>query len=63
MSVNLPVALAEMVFKSLPDDAKRRAQAKGYDAENFWERLRKLGPTEIIDIEGDDGERMQIWLE
>ncbi len=63
VSVNLPVALAEMVFKSLPDDVRNELRHKGYDADNFWERLRKLGPSEIITIEGDDGERVQIWLE
>ena len=36
---------------------------KGYDADNFWDQLKKLGPTEIIDIEGDDGEKIQIWIE
>ena len=61
--VNLPVGLADMVFKSLPDDAKRELKLKGYDAENFWERLKTLGPAQIIDIEGDDGEKVQIWIE
>ena len=61
--VNLPVALADMVFKSLPDDAKRDLKLKGYDAENFWERLKTLGPAQIIDIEGDEGEKIQIWIE
>jgi len=63
VSVNVPVALAEMVFKSLPDEARAELRRKGYDADNFWEKLKRLGPTEIIDIEGDDGERVQIWLE
>lgn len=61
--VNLPVALADLVFKSLPDDAKRELKLKGYDAENFWERLKALGPAQIVDIEGDDGEKVQIWIE
>ncbi len=63
VSVNLPVALAEMVFKSLPDDVRGELRHKGYDADNFFERLRTLGPSEIITIEGDDGERVEIWLE
>lgn len=63
VSINLPVALAEMVFKSLPDEARRELRRKGYDADNFWERLRKLGPAEILTIEGADGERIQVWLE
>jgi hypothetical protein len=63
VSINLPVALAELIFKSLPDEARRELKLKGYDADNFWGRLKKLGPTEIISIQGEDGERIQIWLE
>ena len=63
VSVNLPVALAELVFKSLPDETRTELRKKGYDADNFWDRLKKLGPTEIISIEGDEGERVQIWIE
>lgn len=63
VSVNLPVALADLVFKSLPDDARDALKRKGYDADNFWTRLKKLGPTEIVTIQGDGGERIQIWTE
>ncbi len=63
VSVNVPVALAEIVFKSLPDDAKKDLKLRGYDAENFWERLRKLPKMEILTIEGEDGEKVQIWIE
>ena len=63
VSVNLPVALAELVFKSLPDDARVELKRKGYDADNFWDRLKKMGPTEILTIESDDGDRVQIWIE
>ena len=52
-----------MIFKSLPDDVKDDLRRDGYDAENFWAKLRELGPSEIISIEGDDGERIQIWTE
>lgn len=63
LSINLPVALAELVFKSLPDDAKEDLRREGYDAGSFWERLKKTGPTEILTVEGDDGERIQVWIE
>lgn len=63
VSINLPLALAEMLYKGLPDDVKKDLRREGYDAETFWERLRKLGPSEIISIEGDEGERIQIWTE
>jgi hypothetical protein len=63
VSVNLPVALAELVFKSLPDDAIADLKREGYDARTFWERLKQTGPAEILTIEGDDGERIQVWIE
>jgi hypothetical protein len=63
VSINLPLSLAEMLFKSLPDDVKKDLRRDGYEAENFFSKLRELGPSEIISIEGDDGERIQIWTE
>jgi len=63
VSINLPLGLAEMLFKSLPEDAKADLRREGYNPETFWVRLRQLGPSEIISIEGDDGERIQIWTE
>jgi hypothetical protein len=63
VSINLPVALADLVFKSLPDDAVADLKKEGYDARTFWERLKRTGPAEILTIEGDDGERIQVWIE
>ena len=63
VSVTMPFALAELVFKSLPDEALRDLKTKGYDAGNFWQKLRDMGPTEVIEIEGDQGEHVKIWIE
>lgn len=63
VSINLPLSLAEFAYKSLPDDARRELKEQGYDADNFWERLKELGPMEILTVEGRDGEKVQIWIE
>jgi hypothetical protein len=63
LAINLPVALAELVFKSLPEDAVADLRREGYDAASFWQKLKKLGPSEILTVEGDEGERIQVWLE
>ena len=63
VAINVPVALAELVFKSLPDDAIADLKREGYDARTFWEALKKTGPAEILTIEGEDGERIQVWIE
>jgi len=63
VSINVPVALADLVFKSLPDDAIEDLKREGYDARTFWEALKKTGPADILTIEGEDGERIQVWIE
>ena len=63
VSVSLPVALAELVFRALPDSAREDLRREGYDVANFWRKLKALGPTEILRIGSDDGGRIQIWLE
>jgi HEAT repeat protein len=63
VSVNVPVALADILFESLPDEAKSELKKKGYDADNFWRKLRQLGPTEIVEIKGEDGSVVKVWLE
>jgi tetratricopeptide (TPR) repeat protein len=63
VAINLPVALADLVFKALPDSAVEDLRRKGYDARRFWEALKSTGPAEILTVEGKDGERIQVWLE
>jgi hypothetical protein len=63
VAINVPVALADLVFKSLPDDAIADLRREGYDARTFWEALKKTGPAEILTIEGENGERIQVWIE
>ena len=62
VSINLPVALADLVFKSLPDDAVADLRKEGYDARTFWERLKRPGPPEILTIEGGDSHALEIYL-
>ena len=63
LSLNLPVFLADMVFNSLPDEARAELREEGFDATSFWERLKTSGPTDIFSVEGDDGTRIEIWIE
>ena len=63
LSLNLPVFLADLVFNSLPDEARVELREEGFDAKSFWERLKTSGPTDILSVEGDDGTRIEIWIE
>ena len=63
VEVTVPFSLAEFVFGSLPDSAKRSLEGKGYDADGFWKRLRSLNIREIVSIVGEDGETIEVWVE
>ena len=63
ISINAPLSLAEILFKSLPDDVKSDLSKKGYHSDNVWEQLSRMPPGKILEIEGDDGGRIQIWIE
>ena len=49
--------------ESFSDALSYMLRKEGFDAEGFWKRLKNLGPTEIIEIKGDEGEHIKIWLE
>jgi hypothetical protein len=63
LALNVPVFLADMVFQSLPREARDELEEEGFDAGNFWERLKDSGPADILTVEGDDGTRIQVWIE
>jgi len=63
VDIRFPLALAELVFKNLPEDTRRELKGRGYDADNFLEQLQELGPARLVDIQGEDGEKVEIWIE
>jgi len=63
LALNVPVFLADMVFQNLPQEARDELEEEGFDASNFWERLKDSGPADILTVEGDDGTRIQVWIE
>lgn len=62
LSINVPFALADLLFKALPDDVRKELRSEGYDADSLWDKLRALPPTQILEVVGED-ERIQIWIE
>ena len=55
--------MAEILFKALPDEVKTDLRHKGYDADNFWEQLNRMPRGQILEIQGEDGSRIQLWIE
>jgi hypothetical protein len=63
VSLNLPLALGELVAASLPEDARRELSKKGMEGPGFWERLRQSGPTKILEVDDGEGGKVEIWTE
>jgi hypothetical protein len=63
VSIDLPLGLAELVFKSLPDDARRELNGRGFEAQSFLRKLKELGPAQVLDVQGEGGEKVQVWIE
>lgn len=63
VAASFPLALAELVFKSLSDEARHELKSRGYEAETFLRHLEELGPTRIVDIQGEGGDKVEIWVE
>jgi tetratricopeptide (TPR) repeat protein len=62
LSINLPISLAELLFKALPEDAQTELERKGFDEDTFWSKVRDMGPSTLVDIQ-DEGERVEVWVE
>ena len=63
VSVSMPLGLADLVLKSLPEDALVELRKKGFNTENFMGNLKNYSGGPLVDIVGDDGERIRIWIE
>jgi hypothetical protein len=59
--LTLPLSLAMLVIKALPDEARREIEARGIRPENILDDLKKLAPGEIFEFKTKNGAiRIQI---
>lgn len=63
VAISMPLGLADLVLKSLPDDARAELRRKGFDSEGLMGNLQAHRGKEIVNIVGDDGEQIRIWIE
>ncbi len=62
VELNLPFSLAQMAISALDESAKREMRRRGFDVDNIWEDLKRLGPTDILTFR--DGENMiKLWIQ
>jgi tetratricopeptide (TPR) repeat protein len=62
VELNLPLSLAQMAISALDESAKNEMRKKGFDVDNIWEDLKRLGPADILTLR--DGEKLiKLWIQ
>ncbi len=62
VELNIPVSLAQLAINALDESAKQEMRKKGFDVENVWEDLKRLGPTNILTFR-DEENTIKIWIQ
>lgn len=62
IELNIPVSLAQLAVNALDEPAKREMRKKGFDVDNVWEDLKRLGPTNILTFR-DEENTVKIWIQ
>ena len=50
VELNFPMDLAQMAILALDEPTKAELRKKGFDIENIWDSLKKLGPTNVLTL-------------
>ncbi|MBC7363196.1 MAG: hypothetical protein H5U07_01475 [Candidatus Aminicenantes bacterium] len=61
VSINLPLALADLAIQAIPDEQKMELRKKGYDLDKILSDLAK-SKEKLVRIE-EDGNIIEIWIE
>jgi hypothetical protein len=62
VELNIPISLAQLAITALDESAKRELRKKGFDVDNVWEDLKRLGPTNILTFR-DEENTIKIWIQ
>jgi hypothetical protein len=62
VEINLPVSFAQLAVMALDESKKEELRRKGFNVDDFWESIKRLGPTKILEIR-DGKDLVKIWIE
>lgn len=65
VKVNMPFSFAEALLESLGPQVMTEIKKQGFDLDNLWQSLKKMGPEQVFKLEINDGdcENIEIWFE
>jgi tetratricopeptide (TPR) repeat protein len=62
VELNIPVSLAQLAVSALDESAKEEMRKKGFDVDNIWDDLKRLGPANILTFR-DKENTVKIWIQ
>jgi tetratricopeptide (TPR) repeat protein len=62
VDMQFPVSLAQLAISALDESTKAEIRKKGFDIDNIWESLKRLGPTNILTIRTSGGV-VKLWIQ
>jgi hypothetical protein len=65
VKVNMPFSFADALLESLGPEVMTEIKRQGFDLDNLWNSLKKLGPDQVFKLEINDGdcEKIEVWFE
>lgn len=66
VKVNMPFSFAKAVVESLGPEVLTEVKKQGFDLDNLWKSLQKMGPEQVFRLEINDSgqcENIEIWFE
>ena len=66
VSVNMPFSFARAVMESLGPEILDEIKEEGFDIENLWDSISKMGPDQRFQLKIDDDNRceeIEVWFE
>jgi hypothetical protein len=66
VKVNMPFSFARAVIESMGPEVMTEVKKQGFDLENLWKSLQKMGPEQVFRLEINDSgecEKIEIWFE
>lgn len=62
VELNFPLSLAQLAIAALDEPTKAEIRKKGFDIDNIWQSLNRLGPTNILTIRNGP-KVVKLWIQ
>jgi hypothetical protein len=63
VKISIPINLVKLIDKFIPKEAKEKIEEHGFNLNDLVSIIQEGVSEPIVDVEGEDGEKVKIWIE